>query len=206
MAQNTTIRIPRVLDVFAIEGTVYIIQERIKWPILEDVWHSLSPEEHHISMVQLKDCLDQLRALKPPHPERVQAIDGSGLIDDRMQRGTIWGPFANHDDFHCQCLNHDVLRAHFELNISSVVRYLGLDAIRFCRVHRDCTATLNENVWTISHLLLAYFLSSFLVHTNPCLSTPCHDYSPSVMICGLSFCIWDGVPASPSVSYLDMIL
>ena len=111
VTQNTTIRIPRVLDVFTIEGAVYIIQERIKGPVLEDIWHKLSPKEQHSSMLQLKDCLDQLRALKPPHPERVQAVDGSGLIDDRVQRG-IWGPFANHDDFHCRCLNHDVLRAH----------------------------------------------------------------------------------------------
>ena len=33
----------------------------------------------------------------------VQAIDGSGLIDNQVQRG-IWGPYANHEDFHCRCL------------------------------------------------------------------------------------------------------
>ena len=112
IARNTTIRVPRLLDVFSIRGTVHIIQERIDGPVLEDVWHHLSTEEQHSSMMQMKDCLDQLRALKPQHPERVQAVDGSGLIDSRLGSG-IWGPFNNHSEFH-QFLNHDVLRARSE--------------------------------------------------------------------------------------------
>ncbi|KAF8884274.1 protein kinase subdomain-containing protein PKL/CAK/CAK-fungal1 [Gymnopilus junonius] len=109
IARNTTIRVPRVLDVFSIRRTMYIVQERINGPILEDVWHRLSIEEQHSSVLQVKDCLDQLRALKPQQPGRVQAVDGSGLIDSRLDSGE-WGPFDNHSDFH-QFLNHDVLRA-----------------------------------------------------------------------------------------------
>ena len=71
IAQNTTIRVPRVLDVFAIHGVVHLVQEFIDGPVLEDVWYHLSSEEQRSSMVQLKSCLDQLRALKAPHPERV---------------------------------------------------------------------------------------------------------------------------------------
>ncbi|KAF8155483.1 protein kinase subdomain-containing protein PKL/CAK/CAK-fungal1 [Crassisporium funariophilum] len=110
VARNTTIRVPRVLDVFSIRGRVHIIQERFRGRILEDVWYSLSAEEKHSSMLQVKDCLDQLRALKPPHPERVQAVDGSGLIDGRLGVG-VWGPFDSHFDFHHRFLNYDVLRA-----------------------------------------------------------------------------------------------
>lgn len=112
IARSTTIRVPRVLDVFSIRGTVHIIQERIDGPVLEDVWDRLSTEEQRSSMSQVKDCLDQLRALKPQHPGRVQAVDGSGLIDGRLDSG-VWGPFDNHSDFH-QFLNHDVLRAQSE--------------------------------------------------------------------------------------------
>ncbi|KAF8155481.1 protein kinase subdomain-containing protein PKL/CAK/CAK-fungal1 [Crassisporium funariophilum] len=113
VARNTTIRVPHVLDVFSICGSVHIMQERINGPVLEDVWYSLSTEQKHSSMLQVKDCLDQLRALKPRHPERVQAVDGSGLIDSRLGKG-VWGPFDSHFDFHNQFLNHDVLRAQSE--------------------------------------------------------------------------------------------
>ncbi|KAF8816101.1 hypothetical protein BYT27DRAFT_7221801 [Phlegmacium glaucopus] len=73
--KNAIIRIPQVLDVFTIRGTVHIIQEYIHGPVLEDMWRHLSPEEQRSSMVQLKDCLDQLHALKPLHPERLQAVE-----------------------------------------------------------------------------------------------------------------------------------
>jgi hypothetical protein len=112
VARNTTIRVPRVLNVFSIHGTVHIIQEPIDGPILEDVWHPLSPDEQCSSILQRKDCLDHLRALNPQHPGRVQAIDGSGLIDSRVDSG-VWGPFDSHADFH-QFLNYDVLRAQSE--------------------------------------------------------------------------------------------
>ncbi|KAF9486201.1 kinase-like protein [Pholiota conissans] len=107
--QNTTIHVPRVLNVFAIRGVVHIIQEFIDGPILEDVWYSMSPEDQRSSMMQLKDCLDQLRALKPPHPECVQAVDGSGLVDVRV-KNEVWGPFDTHAAFH-RFLSHDALRA-----------------------------------------------------------------------------------------------
>jgi len=112
IAQNTTIRVPRVLDVFGIHGVVHLVQEFIDGPVLEDVWSHLSSEEQRSSMVQLKSCLDQLRALKAPHPERVQAVDESGLIDGRVQSG-VWGPFDNHAAFH-RFLGHDTLRTNAE--------------------------------------------------------------------------------------------
>jgi hypothetical protein len=51
IARNTAIRVPRVLNAFSIRGTVHIIQEHIDGPILEDVWHRLSPEERHSSIL-----------------------------------------------------------------------------------------------------------------------------------------------------------
>ncbi|KAH9483148.1 hypothetical protein JR316_0005251 [Psilocybe cubensis] len=111
IARTTTIPVPRVLDVFSIKENVYIVQERIKGPILEDVWYLLSPDEQRSCMLQIKDCFDQLRSLTPAagsDSERVQAVDGSGLIDSRVGQG-VWGPFENHDEFH-RHLNHPILR------------------------------------------------------------------------------------------------
>lgn len=99
IARNTTIPVPQVLDVFTVNGVVNIVQEFIDAPVLEDIWHKLTPDEQRSSMVQLKDCFDQLRTLQPPHPERVQGIDGSGCLDDRLAPGE-WGPFDDHAAFH----------------------------------------------------------------------------------------------------------
>lgn len=99
IAQNTTIRVPRLLDAYTVNGVFHIVQERIDGPVLEDVWRRLSAEEQRRSMEQLKDCLDQLRTLKPPHPDRVQAIDGSSLFNPSIDADP-WGPFDDHDAFH----------------------------------------------------------------------------------------------------------
>ncbi|KAF8882043.1 hypothetical protein CPB84DRAFT_1791246 [Gymnopilus junonius] len=100
LARNTTIPIPNLLDIFCINGEVHIVQQYIKAPLPSD--------EKRSSMVQLKDCLDQLRALTPPHPDRVQAINGSGFIDDRLGMGEL-GPFDDHEAFH-RFLGYHVLR------------------------------------------------------------------------------------------------
>ncbi|KIJ53570.1 hypothetical protein M422DRAFT_58462 [Sphaerobolus stellatus SS14] len=41
------------------DGDVCIVQELIDRLVLEDVWHTLSPDQQRSSMVQLKDCLTQ---------------------------------------------------------------------------------------------------------------------------------------------------
>lgn len=100
VASNTTIPVPRLLDVFKFKRNnfIYIIQEFIDCPVLEDVWHRLSEEDQLSSMKELKGYLDQLRALPPPDPQRVQAIDGGVCIDERINHGE-WGPFATHREF-----------------------------------------------------------------------------------------------------------
>ena len=110
ISRNTTIHIPKLLDIFSIKGDVYIVQQYINAPVLEDVWRRLSIVEKRSSVLQLKNCLDQLRALKPPDSDRVQAIDGSGFIDERLGTGEL-GPFDDHDAFH---------------------RFLGYHALRDC--------------------------------------------------------------------------
>ncbi|KAG5641452.1 hypothetical protein DXG03_005213, partial [Asterophora parasitica] len=77
IARNTTIPIPRVLDVYSMDGKVHLVQECIRGPVLEDVWRHLSRAQQQSSMAQLRDCLVQLHNLEPPnYSERVQAADG----------------------------------------------------------------------------------------------------------------------------------
>ena len=77
---------------------MHIIQERIKGRVLEAVWDGLSAEEKDSCMLQMKDCVEQLRGLRAEEPGRVQSVDGSGLIDSRIDEG-IWGPFESHAVF-----------------------------------------------------------------------------------------------------------
>uniref|UniRef100_A0A8H7XS36 Aminoglycoside phosphotransferase domain-containing protein n=1 Tax=Psilocybe cubensis TaxID=181762 RepID=A0A8H7XS36_PSICU len=108
IARNTTIPVPRVLDVYTVNGTVHIVQERIHGRLLESVWNLLSEEEKRSCMLQIKDYFVQLQNLKPPHPGHVQSVDGTGLSDNRV-KNCIWGPFNSHDEFHI-FLHHDVFR------------------------------------------------------------------------------------------------
>uniref|UniRef100_A0A8H7XQ23 Aminoglycoside phosphotransferase domain-containing protein n=1 Tax=Psilocybe cubensis TaxID=181762 RepID=A0A8H7XQ23_PSICU len=108
IAQNTTIPVPRVLDVYTVNGIVHIVQERIPGRVLQIDWDHLSTEEKQSCMLQIKDFFTQLRSLKPPHPEHVQSVDGSGLSDNRIEN-YIWGPFSSHDEFH-KFMHHDVFR------------------------------------------------------------------------------------------------
>ena len=99
VAKHTKIPVPRLLDVFKLNGTVNIVQEFIDCPVLQDVWPQLCDEDRLGCMKELKGYLDQLRALLPPDPDVVQAIDGSGCQDLRLKSDGVWGPFATHHEF-----------------------------------------------------------------------------------------------------------
>ena len=99
IAKNTSIPVPRVIDVFEFKGETYLVQEFIDGHVLEDVWLKLTPDQQTSAVDQLKDYLDQLRALKPTEPGKVQAVDGRGLTDRRVSRGGEWGPFNTHEEF-----------------------------------------------------------------------------------------------------------
>ncbi|KAJ3517901.1 hypothetical protein NLJ89_g198 [Agrocybe chaxingu] len=99
VARNTTIPVPRVLDFFEIKGFQHLVQEYIEGDILEDVWPKMTDEQRHDAVLQLKEFMDQLRALQPPQPGRVQAVDGGPLNDPRISRSRPWGPFVSNIDF-----------------------------------------------------------------------------------------------------------
>lgn len=110
IAKNTTIPVPKVLDTFIYKGTTYIVQEYLEASVLEDVWWKLSDEEKASCMQQLSGYLRQLRDLPCPELGKVQAIDGRGCWDDRLESGEF-GPFASHEEFN-NALAHEYVRSH----------------------------------------------------------------------------------------------
>lgn len=65
-------------------------------------------DERNSVMHQLKGYLHQLRSLNPPEPGKVQAIDGTGCLDDRLYPGE-WGPFDTIDAFN-DFFYHNIVR------------------------------------------------------------------------------------------------
>jgi len=108
IAKNTTIPVPRVLDVFKYNGTVHIVQEFIDAPHLFTVWRRLGLDDRRRCMLQLKGYMEQLRSLVPPEPGKVQSIDGEGFTDGRVGHEQ-WGPFESHDEFN-KFFNHEKVR------------------------------------------------------------------------------------------------
>lgn len=96
--RNTNIPVPRVLDVFKFNGMTHILQEYIDGDLLVDVWSTMDLEAQQQCMQQLKEYIDELRSLPPPHPGKVEAVDGACCLDDKIWSGG-WGPFDNIDSF-----------------------------------------------------------------------------------------------------------
>ncbi|KDR68435.1 hypothetical protein GALMADRAFT_231403 [Galerina marginata CBS 339.88] len=113
ISKNTTIPVPRVHEVLGVDGSIHIVQEYIDGDLLDNVWHKLTSDEQRSSMEQLKGYLAQLQVLTPPHPGRVEAIDGSGCLDARLHSGQ-WGPFDNVEEFN-RFFGHEYVREYPDL-------------------------------------------------------------------------------------------
>ncbi|KAF5370998.1 hypothetical protein D9615_010025 [Tricholomella constricta] len=98
IAKNTSIPVPHVHDVFSAHNKTWVIMDYIDAPLLCHVWHRLTKEEQLNSMHQLKGYIDQLRALQPPEPGKVQGFDGSPCLESRISTEP-WGPFDTIADF-----------------------------------------------------------------------------------------------------------
>ncbi|KAF8064343.1 kinase-like protein [Lyophyllum atratum] len=127
IAENTSIPVPRVHDVFSARGETWLVMDYIDAPLLSDVWRHLNEQERLSSMYQLKGYVDELRALEPPAPGKVQGVDGNTCIDWRLAREP-WGPFDTVDDFHQFCgheyvyKNYPKYRDSFEKTSGRVYR------------------------------------------------------------------------------------
>ncbi|RDB22255.1 hypothetical protein Hypma_010666 [Hypsizygus marmoreus] len=109
IAENTSIPVPRVHDVFCARGENWLVMDYIDAPLLVYAWGHLDEQERLDCMLQLKGYIDELRALEPPQPGKVQAVDGQTCIDSRLA-SEPWGPFDTIDDFHRFCGNEYVYK------------------------------------------------------------------------------------------------
>jgi len=122
IAQNTTIPVPRIQDVFIIGPRTYIVMDYIDAPELTYVTKALSREQRQGICSQLKEYITQMRALKAPNAGRMEAADGSGLFDIRLT-SEPFPPFASVEEFHARLghefvlnsPNHRHMWSHYEL-------------------------------------------------------------------------------------------
>lgn len=103
IAENTSIPVPKVLSAFVRNGAAYIVMERIQGQELAKLWHRLSDQTRASLLDQLRQMVDELRALQPPSEFAVGSCTGGSLQDFRQSRApppVRFGPFRTIQDFH----------------------------------------------------------------------------------------------------------
>lgn len=103
IAENTSIPVPKVLSAFARKGAAFIVMEKIQGQELAKLWHHLSDETRSSLLDQLRQMVDELRALQPPTEFAVGSCIGGSLQDFRQSRApppVRFGPFRTIQDFH----------------------------------------------------------------------------------------------------------
>ena len=104
VAQNTSIRVPKVYCAFKRKEITYIVMENLGGEILGQLWVSQSQESKTRLLGQLKELIAELRRIPAPEHGKVASVDGGELFDDRLphkngRRGCL-GPFENIGEFH----------------------------------------------------------------------------------------------------------
>jgi aminoglycoside phosphotransferase (APT) family kinase protein len=103
IAENTNIPVPRVLSAFVRRGTAYIVMEKIQGQEFAKRWHHMSDQTRTALLDQLRQKIDELRALHPPTKFAVGSCTGGSLQDFRQSQApppVRFGPFRTVQDFH----------------------------------------------------------------------------------------------------------
>lgn len=103
IAENTSIPVPKVLSAFVRKGAAYIVMEKIQGQELAKLWHHLSDQTRASLLGQLREMVEELRALRPPSQFAVGSCTGGSLQDFRQSRApppVRFGPFKTIQDFH----------------------------------------------------------------------------------------------------------
>ena len=97
---QTNIPVPKVYCSFIHKGTTYIVMERIRGKTLAGAWPGLSDSERDNVMMQLRNFVQEMRALPAPGLS-VQSCVGGSLRDSRIPRPEPrFGPFSSILSFH----------------------------------------------------------------------------------------------------------
>ncbi|KAK7177369.1 hypothetical protein PSPO01_16586 [Paraphaeosphaeria sporulosa] len=101
IAQQTSIPVPKVYYSFLYKNQAHIVMERIKGEALASAWKNLSQDARVNIIAQLKDMIQELRALQPPPGTGVESCVHGSLYDSRLPHGAPrFGPFKTIQDFH----------------------------------------------------------------------------------------------------------
>jgi len=111
VAENTSIPVPHVYDVFEARGHIYLVMEYIDAPSLAEMWPTMSFSEKKRIVSQMGGYLRELRSLRSPHPGMVEAVDRTGCYDMRLQIEPF-GPFTV-EEYHAH-FGYDYIRKQAE--------------------------------------------------------------------------------------------
>ncbi|KAF2207313.1 hypothetical protein CERZMDRAFT_115307 [Cercospora zeae-maydis SCOH1-5] len=101
IAANTSIPIPKVHCAFESDGKVYIVMERLRGENIFKALDKVASPDRESLLTQLKECLEQMRSLRPPTGTGVQSCVGGSLHDSRIPHGKPrFGPFKTIQEFH----------------------------------------------------------------------------------------------------------
>jgi aminoglycoside phosphotransferase (APT) family kinase protein len=93
---HTNIPVPRVRSVFYVKGQLYIAMDYIRKAVtLSSQWSTMLPATKQAIMLELKGYLTTLRSLPPPHPGRIESINGEGCLEPTITPFGSIGPYEN---------------------------------------------------------------------------------------------------------------
>ncbi|OAR01097.1 hypothetical protein LLEC1_05446 [Akanthomyces lecanii] len=100
VAAQTKVPVPRVHCAFTHKKVTYIVMERMRGKTMADAWPDLSREDVERILLQLRDMVEELRAIPAPGLSIQSCVRGS-LRDSRIPRSEPrFGPFASTQAFH----------------------------------------------------------------------------------------------------------
>jgi len=101
IARHTSIPVPKVHCAFTYKGWTYILMERIAGEILSREWPKRTEESQAKILLQLKEMVNEMRALPPPDNMGISNVDGGSLFDSRLPGSSVrFGPFRTIQEFH----------------------------------------------------------------------------------------------------------
>lgn len=140
--QNTTIPVPRMLDVIALPSGKgnFLLMTGVKGKEYGPTGITLdkmAANQRAVFTETLREWFGQLRCLRPPDDHTISGFMGTGVSSYRIQHPETVGPFASQDEFHTQPFCQpwepydDALRAALEKRANT--KY------KICFTHGDIT-------------------------------------------------------------------
>ncbi|KAJ3892439.1 kinase-like domain-containing protein [Lentinula edodes] len=99
---HTQLPIPRVYDFFtSSDGRKgYLVMQHMPGDMLQRKWRFLSSEQRNSIMAQVRNMIEELRAIRQPEPQGWIGSSSCGPFRDfHIRSGETYGPFASEADF-----------------------------------------------------------------------------------------------------------